>query len=147
MAPKKRRQHVGALNYQKRKDTAGGARAEDGGRGSEEVGVLGSDEARVEGGVGSGEVRTGVESEIGSGKVRDEGEPGSSSYSKEEVPVAKRPRLSDISAMADEPIKSWLDHLPRDDMQHIALLLYTSYHIWDPENQCSCCCWRDSAQE
>ena len=35
--------------------------------------------------------------------------------------VAKRRRLS---AMADEPVQSWLDNLPRDDLQHIALLLY-----------------------
>ena len=90
-----------------------------------------SGEVRVEGGMVSGEAR--VEGEGGSGEVRVEsgmvseeamniGEPGSS---REDEPVAKRLRLSDISAMADEPIQSWLNHLPRDDMQHVALLLYT----------------------
>ena len=27
--------------------------------------------------------------------------------------------------IADEPIQSWLDYLPRDDLQHTAFLLYT----------------------
>ena len=34
------------------------------------------------------------------------------------------PKLSAIGAMADEPVQSWLDNLPRDDLQHMALLLY-----------------------
>ena len=40
--------------------------------------------------------------------------------------VPKRRRLSAIGAMADEPVQSWLDNLPRDDL---ALLLATN-HIW-----------------
>ena len=51
---------------------------------------------------------------------KDECELGSSS----EKVVAKRRRLSAIGRIADEPIQSWLDQLPRDDSQHLALLLY-----------------------
>ena len=69
--------------------------------------------------MGSGELR--VE---GGTETRDEGDPESSNYSNEDELGAKRPRLSEISAMADEPIQSWLEHLPRDDLQHVALLLY-----------------------
>ena len=122
MAPKKRRQHVGALNYQKRRDIAGGARSDDGGlecaaesiegepQQSGEVVVMGTEESgepRVEGGSGGGEL-----SRMGSGELRveggtetrDEGDPESSNYCNEDELVARRPRLSEISAMADEPI-------------------------------------------
>lgn len=43
-----------------------------------------------------------------------------------EAPIAtKRRRLSAIAAMGDEPLQEWLDNLPREDLQHTALLLYT----------------------
>ena len=154
MAQKKRRQRVGTLNYQKRKDITGKARPEDDGMGSGDSrveggvgsgdsrvqgggdsrvqgggveGGMGSGDSRVEGGMGSGvegggdsRVEGGVESE----ELGNEGEQGSSSNSNEEELVTKRPRLSEIGAMAEEPVQSWLDHLPHDDLQHIALLLY-----------------------
>ena len=41
--------------------------------------------------------------------------------SEEAATVRKRRRLSAIVAMADEPVQSWLDNLPRDDLQHMAL--------------------------
>ena len=137
MAPKKRRQHVGTLNYQKRKDITGKARPEDGGmesgasrveggigsgvsrvEGGGDSRVEGGGDSRVEGGMESDDSR--VEGRIGSEEL-DEGEQGSSSYSNVEELVTKRPRLSEIGAMAEEPVQSWLDHLPRDDLQ---LLLY-----------------------
>ena len=40
------------------------------------------------------------------------------------VRKAKRLRLAEISEMADETLTTWLDNLPRDDLQHLALLLY-----------------------
>ena len=76
----------------------------------------------VESGMGSGELR--VEGELESGEVTDELVPGSSECSNEGELVAKRPRLSEISTMADETIQSRLDCLPRDDLQYVALLLY-----------------------
>ena len=97
---------------------SGEARVESG-RVSDESGRV-SDEARVESGRVSGEAR--VESGRVSEEATNKGEPGSS---REDEPLTKRLRLSDISAMADEPIQSWLDHLPRDDIHHVALLLYT----------------------
>lgn len=57
MALKKRKQCVGALNYQKRKDIAGEVRAD-----------MGSAEARVKGG------ELVVEGVVGSGEVQVEGE-------------------------------------------------------------------------
>ena len=133
MAPKKRRQRVGSLNYQKRKDITGKARPEDdgmgsgdsrvqGGMGSCDSRVEGGGDSRVEGGMGSGDSR--VEGGAESEELGNEGEQGSSSYSNEEELVTKRPRLSEVGAMAEEPVQSWLDHLPRDDLQHVALLLY-----------------------
>ena len=44
--------------------------------------------------------------------------------SEEAATVRKRRRLPAIVAMADEPVQSWLDNLPQDDLQHMALLLY-----------------------
>ena len=38
--------------------------------------------------------------------------------------VAKRRRLSSIRRMADKPSQSWLASIPREDQQHLALLLY-----------------------
>ena len=78
-----------------------------------------SGEGKVEGGRVSGEARVG--SRMVSEEATNKGEPGSS---REDEPVAKRLRLSEISAKADEPIQSWRDRLPRDDLQHVALLLY-----------------------
>ena len=46
---------------------------------------------------------------------------GLPSTSEEAGTVRKRRRLSAIGAMADEPVQSWLDNLPRDNLQ---LLLY-----------------------
>ena len=41
----------------------------------------------------------------------------------EEAPTAtKRRTLSEITAMGDEPLQAWV---PREDVQHMALLLYT----------------------
>ena len=94
------------------------------GVGSGEVtvkGGIGSCEVTFEGGIGNGEMRTVVRSEMATG---GEGEPGSSRYSNQET-VRKRRRLSAIGMIADEPIQSWLDHLPCDDLQDTALLLYT----------------------
>ena len=90
-----------------------------GGSGSVEiegVGAGGSGSAEVEG-VGAG----------GSGSMEvEEGddECGLPSTSEEARTVRKRRRLSAIGAMADEPVQSWLDNIPRDDLQHMALLLY-----------------------
>ena len=72
------------------------------------MGAVGSESAEVEG--------VGVE-EGGD-------ECGLPSTSEEAGTVPKRRRLSAISAMADEPVQSWLDNRPRDDLQHMALLLY-----------------------
>ena len=123
MPPKKTRQK--ALNYQKRKKRS-------------------DDSVQVEGGVESGE-RV-VEDEIVSNETmveddmvsEDECEPGSSS----EKPVAKRRQLSAIGRIAEEPIQSWLDQLPRDDSQHLALLLCTRLPtvFGLQKNRCSCCC-------
>ena len=38
----------------------------------------------------------------------------------------KRVRIDDVCAMAAEPLDEWLENLPRDDVQHMALLLYTN---------------------
>ena len=94
-----------------------------GGSGSAEVEGLGA------GGSGSVEVEGEVEEEGagGSGSMEvEEGddECGLPSTSEEAGTVRKRRRLSAIGAMADEPFQSWLANLPRDDMQHMALLLY-----------------------
>ena len=132
MPPKKRRQCADTINYLKRKDIATESRSE--------FQDEGSGEARDEGGMGSGEVRD--EGGTGSGEVRDEGgmgsgeasEPGSYSNEDEEI-VTKRRKLSEISAMADEPLQEWLDNVPRDDLAHgFATILKTSYCIWPQEN-------------
>lgn len=93
---------------------------DEGDLGSEEVveGVLGCVEARIKGRLGSGELR--AEGELGSCKLRAVGELGSGEVAGEHVLggteegelVAKRLRLSEISAMADETIQPWHDHLP-----------------------------------
>ena len=153
MPPRKRRQHAGAINYLKRRDSAHredqGARIE-GELGSGEVraaeaeGELGSRETRAEsdvrsgeteaeGELGSGEVR--AESDLRSGEMEAEGELGAELESdnaqdsnEDKEPMKKRVRLAEISAMADEPLKAWLDNLPRDDLpcyciQHFLLHL------------------------
>ena len=116
-----------------------------GGSGSVEVEGSGSVEVEGEGAGGSGSVEVEGEGAGGSGSVEGEGEgaggSGSVGVEGEEVKegddecglpstsedagtVRKRQRLSAIGAMADEPVQSWLDNLPRDDLQHMALLLY-----------------------
>ena len=127
MPPRKRKQHAGAINYLKRKDTVGRGGASgsvarvEGGSGSVEEWVEGGSEsvagvevvvARVEGQSGS------VDAEIGEG--RDGYRLETLCYSI----VAKRPRLLEIGAMADEPVQAWLDNLPHDDTQHMVLVLY-----------------------
>ena len=113
----------------------------------EGVGVGGSESAEVEG-VGAGgsgsveveRVRGGGNGSVevkglgagGSGNMEVEGEGveeggdecGLPSTSEDAGTVPKRWRLSAIGAMAVEPVQSWLDNLPRDDLQHMALLLY-----------------------
>ena len=49
---------------------------------------------------------------------------GGTGSSRDDELVAKRLRLSEINARADEPVQSWLNRLPRDDLQHVVLLLY-----------------------
>ena len=86
------------------------------------VGAGGSGSVEVEGGEGAG----GSESVGVEGEEVEEGgdECGLPSTSEEARTVPKRRRLSVIGAMADEPVQLWLDNLPRDDLQHMALLLY-----------------------
>ena len=90
--------------------------------GSSGVGESESDGVRVEGGAENAGARE--EGGPGSSKAGIHGGVGSSSYSGEEGIVAKRLRLAEISEMADETLTTWLDNLPRDDLQHLALLLY-----------------------
>ena len=103
---------------------SGGARETDGGRSGtlEETGeAVRDDDGR------SGTLEeTDEEARDGDGsgvQEREEAECGSSS---EEAPAAsKRKRLSEITAMGDEPLQAWLNSLPREDVQHMAMLLYT----------------------
>ena len=87
-----------------------------------------SSEARVEGESTSIEAR--VEDKLTSREARVEGEltriESTSSDGEEQDATVKRPRLEDISTLAAEPLQEWLDNLPRDDLRHVALLLYTS---------------------
>ena len=87
-----------------------------------------SSEARVEGESTSIEAR--VEDELTSSEARVEGEltriESTSSDGEEQDATVKRPKLEDISTLAAEPLQEWLDNLPRDDLRHVALLLYTS---------------------
>ena len=94
--------------------------------GVEGVGAGGSGSEEVEGvgGGGNGSVEVERDGAGGSGSMEAEeggAECGLPSTSEEAGTVRKRRRLSVIGAIADE---SWLDNLPRDDLQHIALLLY-----------------------
>ena len=108
--PPKKRNLAGCLNYSKRKDlkstelnihsTGGGAEF-----GSGEVGT-GSGEARVVG------ESTGAESEETRGDEYDS--------------TVKLVKIDDVRAMAAKPLNEWLDNLPRDDVQHMALLLYSN---------------------
>ena len=93
-----------------------------GGSGSVEVEGVGAGRVEVEGVGGGGSGSVEVEGE-GSGSVEvEEGDDECGPSASEEAgTVQKRRRLSAIAAMADE---SWLDNLPRDDLQHMALLLY-----------------------
>ena len=91
-------------------------------------GELTSGEARVEGESTSIEVR--VEGELMSSEARVEGEltriESTSGDGEEQDVTVKRPRLEDISTLAAEPLQEWLDNFPRDDLRHVALLLYTN---------------------
>ena len=94
---------------------------ERGGRG----GRSGSEEVEGEGAGGRG---GGGGGGCGSMEVEEgDDECGLPSTSEEAGTVPKRQRLSAIGAMADEPVQSWLANLPRDDLQHMALLLYQPY--------------------
>ena len=136
MPPKKKRQVAASLNYRKRKDreearvqgesTSGEVRVQ-GESTSGEARVQGestSGEARVEGETTSGETR--IEGESTSGEARVTGERSTSNDGEEQDSAVKRPRLEDISTLAAEPLQEWLGNLPRDDLQHVALLLYTN---------------------
>jgi hypothetical protein len=79
-----------------------------------------SEEVRDDGGSGT------VEERVEESEEAECGPSSSSLHSSEEAPTAtKRRRLSEITAMGDEPLQAWLDSLPREDFQHMALLLYT----------------------
>ena len=146
MAPKKRRQRAGAFNYLKRKDVVCRVRS-DGGAGVEGILAESVDHAgleteervvvverevrddaiasggRDEGRLGTREETDGARDDEGLG-VQERGETvcGPSS---EGPPASKRRRLSEIAIVGDEPLQAWLVNLPRDDLQHMALLLYT----------------------
>ena len=109
--------------------TSGGARVE-----AEST----NDEARVGGELSNDEVRVGGrsmnddEASVGGGSMIDEvrigaagGEVRASEQPTSESTV-KRPKLEDIGTLAAEPLQEWLDSLPRDDVRHVALLLYTN---------------------
>ena len=83
-----------------------------------------SGEARVEGESTSGEAR--VEGESTSGEGRVMGEQSTSNDGEQQDSTVKRPRLEDISTLAAEPLQEWLENLPRDDLRHFVLLLYTT---------------------
>ena len=83
-----------------------------------------SGEGRVEGESTSGEGR--VQGESTSGEARVMGEQSTSNDGEEQDSTVKRPRLEDISTLAAEPLQEWLENLPRDDLRHFALLLYTT---------------------
>ena len=135
--PRRQKKQVAAsLNYRKRKDreearvegelTSGEARVEGESTSGEArvEGELTSGEARVEGESTSGETR--VEGESTSGEVRVTGELSTSNDGEEQNSAVKRPRLEDVGTLADEPLQEWLGNLPRDDLQHVALLLCTN---------------------
>ena len=129
--PPKKRSRVGSLNYTRRKDIKSTGEA---------------DESNIE--VGSGEVRVGSgEVEVGSGEVRvrvgsgettveaessgelmvgAESEQARGNSDDEYDPTMKRVKIDDVCAMAAEPLNEWLNNLHRDDVQHIALLLYAN---------------------
>ena len=141
MPPRNKRQRAGALNYRKRKDLARVVEVEDvrvegsggegaGRTGSAEVAWVGARSGSVEvegvgaGGSGSVEVEGVGAGGSGSVEVEEGDDECGPSTSEEAVRVRKRRRLSEIGAAADAPVQSWLDNLPRDDVQHMALLLY-----------------------
>ena len=83
-----------------------------------------SGEARVVGESTSGEAR--VEGESTSDEARVEGEQSTNNDGEEQDSTVKRPRLEDISTLAAEPLQEWLENLPRYDLRHFVLLLYTT---------------------
>ena len=90
------------------------------------------DEARVGGKTTSDEERVRCETTSDKARVGSEstsnvrGEKSTSNDYDEQDLAVKHPRLEDISALAAEPLQEWLDNLPRDDLRHVALLLYTN---------------------
>ena len=98
------------------------------GRDGDEGGSMsGEERGGVEGGLLSGEGRGGVEEAEGDSTSRSEARVICVSTSdKGQTSTLKRPRLQDISTMAFEPLQEWLDNLPRDDLQNVALLLYSN---------------------
>ena len=154
MPPKTRRQIAATRIYRKctdRNETRGESTSDKEARlrcqlTSNEVRVGGewtSDEARVGGEWTSDEARVGCEftsdgarvgSELMSDETRVGGEwtsdevilGGEQSASNDQVLAVKRPKLEDVSTLAAEPLQEWLDSLPRDDLCHVALLLYTN---------------------
>ena len=125
MPPKTKRQIAASLNYRKQKD-----REET--RVRVEAMVSMSGEARVGDESTSGEA--GVEGQLTSSEARvwgeltsDEARVMDEQSTSEEDSTVKHPRLEDISTLAAEPLQEWLDNLPRDDLCHVALLLYTNF--------------------
>ena len=148
--PPKKRSRAGSLNYTRRKDIKLTGEADESNIENIE---MGSGEVRVRSGeveVGSGEVRVRVgsgEVEVGSGEVRvwvgsgettveaessgelmvgAESEQERGNSDDEYDPTMKRVKIDDVCAMAAEPLNEWLNNLHRDDVQHIALLLYAN---------------------
>ena len=58
----------------------------------------------------------------------DAGDTGEQSQSTSRGPEStkKHPTLEEINIMAATPVQKWLENLPRDDLQHVGLLLYTN---------------------
>ena len=83
-----------------------------------------SGEGGIKGESTSGEGR--VEGESTSGEARVMGKQSTSNDGEEQDSTVKHPRLEDISTLAAEPLQEWLENLPRYDLRHFALLLYTT---------------------
>ena len=130
--PQKKRSQAGFLNFSKRKDRESTGEADESNITSAPVARGVDCEARVrsEVGVKSGEVGvgSGLVGVVGSGElmvgVGSEQTRGDSDD--EHDSTVKRVKIYDVRAMAAEPINEWLDDLPRDDVQHMALLLYSN---------------------
>ena len=66
------------------------------------------------------------EGESTSGEARVKSEQSTSNDDEEQDSAVKRPRLKDISTLADEPLPEWLGNLLRNNLHHVALLIYTN---------------------